>query len=145
MWSVASSILGNIFGIGKGYLEKKQELKQIEKEGEIAIKQAEVAAKIQRIQNNDTADNNLDALSLKDRGLKDDYLLLVTTMPMVLLFVGPLFTIEKGADLTAAVMAGFDALNHCPDYYWLALAVIYIDTFGLRRMFRGIVAKKFGV
>ncbi len=92
------------------------------------IEEAKTTATIERIKSGDEQAANLDALSLKDRGWKDDYLLLITTIPVLLAFV---------PDLAPYVKQGFDVLKaSVPDYYWYALGMIYIDTFGFRRMLR---------
>ena len=39
-------------------------------------------------------------------------------------------------DWVQYVDAGFLALNNVPEYYWYALGMIYIDTFGLRGILR---------
>jgi len=108
-------------------------------------KDTEHKAKIARIQSGDNNAAELDRLSIAQRGWKDDYLLLITTAPLVLLFIGPLFSVEG---LTEAVKAGFVALESLPEYFWYALGIIYIDTFGFRRMVRVAVERwldsKFG-
>jgi len=108
-------------------------------------KDAEHKAKIVRIQEGDKNAAELDRMSIAQRGWKDDSLLLITTAPLVLLFIGPLF---GAVGLTEAVKAGFLALESLPEYYWYALGVIFIDTFGFRRMVRVAVERwldsKFG-
>jgi len=96
-------------------------------------------AKIARIRAGDDNAAELDKLSMASRGWKDEYLLLVTTWPIVASFIPP---------LVPYVAAGFEALKTMPEYYWYILAGIYIDTFGFRRMLRVAVERwlenKFG-
>lgn len=121
----------------KGHFERKHELKQAEHE-----------AHIKRIAEGDAHASRLDEISISQRGWKDEYLLLLTTLPLVLLFAAPLLQLTSVAGIQAAVIAGFEALALTPEYYWYALAIIYIDTFGFRRMlrvaFEAFVRKKFG-
>ncbi|MGY5707387.1 hypothetical protein ACXHPE_03970 [Vibrio cincinnatiensis] len=92
------------------------------------IEEAKTAATIERIKSGDEQAASLDAISLQSRGWKDEYLLLITTIPVLLAFV---------PDLAPYVKQGFDVLkDSVPEYYWYALAMIYIDTFGFRRMMR---------
>ncbi|MGY5617277.1 hypothetical protein ACXHQ9_09110 [Vibrio cincinnatiensis] len=92
------------------------------------IEEAKTDATIERIKSGDEQAASLDAISLQSRGWKDEYLLLITTIPVLLAFV---------PDLAPYVKQGFDVLkDSVPEYYWYALAMIYIDTFGFRRMMR---------
>jgi len=90
-------------------------------------------AEITRIESGDKSAAELDRLSIASRGWKDDYLLIITTLPVVCLFVDPFF---PSYNLAAGITEGFKALNLTPEYYWYALGIIYIDTFGFRRMVR---------
>lgn len=125
------------------HFEHKQEMKAAEQAGKLELRKAEIQARIKRLENADAADIALDRESVATRGWKDEYLLIVTTSPLVLLFLGPLLSVGSAAELTAAVMAGFDALQHTPTYYWYALAIVYIDTFGMRRIVRELLERKF--
>ncbi|UTV30038.1 hypothetical protein [Photobacterium atrarenae] len=91
------------------------------------IREAKTQAKIRRIQTSDDNAAELDRLSIAQRGWKDEYLLLVTTTPLILCFV---------PGMVPHVDAGFAALNTVPEYYWYGLAMVYIDSFGFRRMLR---------
>ncbi|MEJ2764841.1 hypothetical protein VV869_12865 [Photobacterium sp. MCCC 1A19761] len=53
--------------------------------------------------------------------------MLITTTPLVLCFV---------PGMVPYIDAGFAALNTVPEYYWYGLAMVYIDSFGFRRMLR---------
>ncbi|PKH05237.1 hypothetical protein [Moritella sp. Urea-trap-13] len=64
---------------------------------------------------------------MNDRGWKDEYLLLLTTAPLILCSL---------PDYADYVNQGFTALDTVPEYYWYGLAMVYIDTFGFRRMLR---------
>lgn len=110
-----------------GYFTRKQE-----------IKQAQHEATLKEIAVESTQAGRLDEQSILQRGWKDEYLLLITTLPVVLLFGAPLFAVDSPSEITAAINAGFQALANTPDYYWYALALIYVDTFGFRQMVRGV-------
>jgi hypothetical protein len=149
--SAALEIVGKPLGEAvKGWSDRKTA--KVKLKSEIALKTTE--AQIKRVVEGDGHAAGMDQGSLGQRGWKDDYLLILTTMPIVLLFVGPLWemvfmaaTYVKG-DLTLAVLGGFTAMGTTPEYYWYALGMIYIDTFGFRRMLRvaieGWAKKKFG-
>jgi hypothetical protein len=114
-----------IDGIRK-HFERGQELAQAKHEARVAEARAEAEQA-----------GRLDELSIAQRGWKDDYLLIITTSPVVLLFFSPILGVSSIAEVQEAVRAGFLALEDTPEYYWYALALIYIDTFGFRQMLRG--------
>jgi hypothetical protein len=116
-------------------------MKEISRESEIKITEAKVAAKIDRIQSRDEMDHDLDYLSLQDRGYKDDLLLWITVSPMILIFTGAIATLLgfEGDALIEAVHKGFTALGMAPEYYLIALALVYIDTLGFRRILRAAI------
>ena len=97
---------------------------------------------MKRLTDNENAEGNIDQENAANRGWKDDYLLIVTTLPLLVIFVEPLFiawTDYTVGAMTTAVFESFKVLETTPDYYWIALAIIYIDTFGFRRMCRAAI------
>ena len=68
---------------------------------------------------------------------------------MALLFVAPLVElwqaeVYRPGDLQAAVKMGFSGLQQTPEYYWWALGLVYIDTFGFRRLLRAAIETRLG-
>jgi hypothetical protein len=115
-----------------GYFTEKQKMKAVETQGALAIAKATNLAKIDRIQAGDLSATDLDSLSVKDRGYKDDYLLFVGTVPLILVFI-PYFVPH--------ITEGFKVLATLPEWYrWVVLGV-YIDTFGFRRILRVVLEK----
>lgn len=84
-------------------------------------------AKIKRLQSGDEKSANLDMVSIKERGLKDEFIMLVVFIPLILSFI---------PDYAVYVSEGFIALQAVPDYYWYIVAAVVIDTFGFRSMVR---------
>lgn len=123
MWG---TIITAVTGLFQNYLtnkHRKAELKQaIHKEQLNQITQGNISA------------SELDALSIQSRGWKDDFLLVVTVTPLVLCFV---------PELVGHIKQGFEALSaSVPEWYMYALALVYIDTFGFRRILRNVLANK---
>lgn len=104
---------------------RKNKADEIKQDG--VLKAAVSEAKAKRAASGDTNAAKLDEISLNGRGWKDEYLLLLTTAPLILCFI---------PDYAGYVSLGFDSLNKVPEYYWYGLAMVYIDTFGFRRMLR---------
>lgn len=125
--------------------------KSMERGAQYRLQQARVESQIKRLESGDDAAIGLDRLSFQHRGIKDDYLLLVTTAPMLLLFIAPMVELVlldhtyKAGDLAIAVNKGFSALDAAPQWYLIALALVYVDTFGFRRILRSALEGKLGL
>ncbi len=89
--------------------------------------QARHEAKVSRLKSGDEKAADLDMVSIKERGLKDEFIMLVVFIPLILSFI---------PDYAHYVEAGFQALKHVPEYYWYIVAAVVIDTFGFRSMVR---------
>ncbi|MGF1732282.1 hypothetical protein [Photobacterium kasasachensis] len=117
---------------GIGLFRQRQDRRAKEQERQDRISEAKTTSTIRRIEQGDTNAAKLDELSIAQRGWKDEYLLVITTVPLVLSFV---------PDYAQYVALGFEALNTIPEYYWYGLGMVYIDTFGFRRMVRVAVER----
>lgn len=119
-------------------IKHRSERKRIERKGELDIKQAKTKAQIVRINKGDDSAVNMDMLSAQNRGWKDEYLLFIVTLPLILSFF---------PQMVPFVTKGFDALKNVPHWYMWLLAGVYIDTFGFRRILRvgleNLIEKKF--
>ena len=91
------------------------------------IEQEQHNAKVKRLQSGDEHAASLDMVSLKERGLKDEFILLIVFIPLILSFF---------PNYAETVRAGFEALQNVPEYYWYVVAAVVIDTFGFRSMVR---------
>ncbi|MCO7226186.1 hypothetical protein [Pleionea sp. CnH1-48] len=69
-------------------------------------------------------------VALKTRGWKDDYLLVIGTVPIILSFI---------PDMQIYVKQGFEALKETPEWYWYLMAGLFVDTLGFRSLLRGII------
>jgi len=140
------SILSEGLGMVKDGLVEKRNIKRRRFEHSAQLETAIQASRIKRAESGDLHAADLDKLSIADRGWKDDWLLFLTTMPLTVMFFEPLLVAIFSETYVAgqaveAVHAGFDALREAPEYYWYALGLIYIDTFGFRRMLRIAIEK----
>ncbi|MCO7225748.1 hypothetical protein [Pleionea sp. CnH1-48] len=112
------------------WLTHKKEIKKIKTETQLAVLRAESQSKIRRAENQEAADINLDLVALKTRGWKDEYLLVIGTVPIILSFI---------PDMQIYVKQGFEALKETPEWYWYLMAGLFIDTLGFRSLLRGII------
>ena len=123
MWTLLSALVTGGFSAFKAVRQNKAD--EIRQDG--VLKAAVSEAKAKRAAAGDNNAAALDELSIGQRGWKDEYLLLITTAPLILSFI---------PDYAHYVQSGFDSLNAVPEYYWYGLGMVYVDTFGFRRMLR---------
>lgn len=120
----------------------KNAMKEEDQRAALELRKAKNVARIERTKSADEAAGALDAVTVAARGFKDEILMALTMSPVVLLFVSPFVDLVKAdteyqpGQLQAAVMAGFTALNAVPAWYAALVLVIFIDTYGLRRLLR---------
>lgn len=127
-------ILGTIFGkiIGEGvggkvvdYFTRKAELAAQARQEEAAIRKAETERKIELISKGLTADMNweMEFARQAQSSWKDEYTLLVTSIPAILSFI-------PGG--SAYVKQGFEALAATPIWYQILLSSMFLATIGVR-------------
>jgi len=100
-------------------LKRKDELEQVTHN-----------AKIKRLEQGEDNAANLDEMSLKTRGWKDDFVLVAVFMPLLLSFF---------PDYAPHVQRGFEALEHIPQPYWFIVGAVVIDVLGMRAMVRYVL------
>ena len=110
-----------------GYLGHKARMAEAKRSSELRIEEKRTDATIKRIDEGDAHAARLDEVYLRTRGWKDEYLLLLGTIPVIMCFVPE--WVDHATD-------GFTALGQLPEWYKWVLLGIYIDTFGFRRMLR---------
>ncbi|MCC4796991.1 hypothetical protein [Enterovibrio norvegicus] len=120
--AITSLITGGIDAYKQHGINKANKLKRQDD-----MEQARHDAKVNRLKNGDEKAADLDMVSIKERGLKDEFILLVVFVPLMLSFI---------PDYAPYVDAGFAALKSVPEYYWYVVAAVVIDTFGFRSMVR---------
>ena len=120
--AIANLITGGIDAYKQHGINKANALKRQDE-----IEQERHRAQVKRLQSGDEKAADLDRVSLKDRGLKDEFILLVVFVPLILSFI---------PDYAEYVQEGFKALEFVPKYYWYIVGAVVIDTFGFRSMVR---------
>lgn len=149
---IAKALIGFIptaFSAVKEYVGKKQELQKLERNAQVEMKKAVLTAQIEQAKDMAVAQIELDKLSVEKTGYGDEWLLAITTAPMVLtLIVSPLLDLYMlppdayvQGMLAAAMHTGFENLNSLPEYYWYAVGAVYMHYLGMRRMFTALIDK----
>lgn len=80
-------------------------------------------AKSQRASESEGRDHEWELASIQNSGWKDEWVLIVLSIPMILVFV---------PWTQPTIMAGFAALETTPLWYRTTVMTIYLATFGLR-------------
>lgn len=119
--------IGPVINIIGGWVKHKSDMATAKRTSELKVEEKKVEATIKRIEDGDAHAAELDEVSLRTRGWKDEYLLLLATIPVILCFI---------PDYVQYATAGFEALKSLPEWYMYVLLGVYIDTFGFRRMLR---------
>ncbi|MEZ9432704.1 hypothetical protein AB4224_04995 [Vibrio lentus] len=84
-------------------------------------------ARVRRLQNGEEQASSLDEISIRDRGFKDEFILLVVFVPLILSFI---------PNYAPYVEQGFNALQNIPNPYWFVVGAVVVDTLGMRAMVR---------
>jgi hypothetical protein len=102
---------------------EKQRLKQEVELEVLRGKRAWEEAKSRRASESEGRDHEWEVESIRNSGWKDELVILVLTIPLVLVFI----------PATAPyVLEGFKILETTPDWYRWMIVMIYAATFGIR-------------
>lgn len=116
-------IAGDIGGKVADYYIQKQQLKQerdLEKlRGKIAWEQA----KTQRASESEGRDADWELESIRNSGWKDEYVLIILSIPLVLVFI---------PQTEPYILDGFNALAQTPDWYQWLIVMIFAAIYGIR-------------
>lgn len=139
MLSIIGSIGSAIVGGVSDYFKGKQEIKKIQLEADKMLITAEATAKIERLKRESEQDYDLDkiAMNAMEKSWKDEFLLLMFSIPVVLCFI---------PEYRPYIEEGFKTLNIIPEwfmYIYVAMIVVIYGLRGLLRMFLQILINKF--
>ena len=112
------SIIGNVLGIGKTYLETKGKIKQAKLDAELQIQLES--------QENLAVWEQLHAKG-SDASWKDEFWTIVWSIPLILAFVE--FPFFNGPQVA---FDGFAALKEMPEWYQYTLISMVLASFGIR-------------
>lgn len=124
LWdSVVGALLGKVAPkVAEYYTEKQAQKHAIEME-KLKGKMEYEKAKTERAIISEGRDHEWELQSIRNSGFKDEVVLFVLTIPLVLVFIP--FT-------QPYVEIGFQNLEQTPDWYRLLIMAIYGATFGIR-------------
>ena len=124
MWeAIVSKLLGN-FGekVADIYLEKRKLKHEIQLEklrGKIEYEKALT----QRASESEGRDAEWERLRIQDAGWKDEWVLILLSIPLVLVFI---------PGLQSYILVGFEHLEKTPDWYQWLILLIFTAIYGIR-------------
>jgi hypothetical protein len=125
MWY--EKLLSGIFGkTGEAIIAYKTEKKRLKFEVKLETLRGKIAyekAKSDRAERSEGRDATWESESIANSGWKDELVIIVLTIPLVLVFVPP---------MTQYILDGFRVLQETPDWYRWLVVMIYAATFGIR-------------
>jgi len=133
-------IANAVFGFIKGLISPATEIvkgwqarKAAKLESDLAINTARTASIIHTLKTKQEGDIAWENLSIDKSGWKDEYFTIVLSIPAILCFV---------PGMVEYVVAGFNALRGCPDFYQWMLGISVGSAFGYKRIADFMAIKK---
>lgn len=124
LWqSIVNGLLGKVAPAVAEHYRQKQEQKHLIEMEQLRGKQAWEEAKTRRASESEGRDHEWELESIRNSGWKDELVIIVLTIPLVLVFIP--FT-------QPYVEEGFRQLSLTPDWYRWLIMTIYAATFGIR-------------
>lgn len=117
------SFLKSLVPDALGFFKEKQKLKQEVKLEVLRGKAEYERQKSVRAENSEGRDHEWELLSIKNSGWKDEWVLILLSIPMVGSFIPA---------MTPYVVDGFEALDATPDWYRWLVMLIFTAIYGIR-------------
>lgn len=130
MWNFLGALVSPVAGAFSSYAEGKAKIKKAKIEAKVAKHKADAARYTKQAEIK--ADWDMEALYQSRNSWKDEFVMLIWFLPVILLFIP--YTQQY-------VVTGFAALNEAPYGYWLVLFGVVANVFGLRWLFQNKIEK----
>lgn len=124
LWdSIVGNLLGKVAPKVADYYIQKAELKHEREMEKIRGKIEYERAKTERAEQSEGRDHEWELLSIRNSGWKDEWVLILLSIPLVLSFI---------PRTQPYVSSGFEALNNTPQWYqWLTM-IVFAAIYGVR-------------
>jgi hypothetical protein len=122
-WDVIGSILKGTVGEVGAFFTRRMEVKAQTHIKELELEQAIHERKLDLIKQGLVADEQWEALQISNSGWKDEWILILLSVPLIFVFVPA---------TTGYVLAGFLALEQTPDWYRWLIMLIFTAIYGIR-------------
>ena len=124
MWqAIVGKLLGSVAPEVAGYYRDKQKLKHERKLEILRGKIAYEKAKSERAAASEGYDHEWEIAQIKNSGWKDEFTLIILSIPMIGVFI---------PQLAPYMNEGFETLATTPDWYRWLVIMIYAATWGIR-------------
>lgn len=124
---VVGKILSGSVQVAADYFSKRAELKSKERIRKEEVKDAIHQRRCDLISKGLAADSTWELEQIKNSGWKDEYVLIILSIPSILSFI------KLGTfDGAAIVAAGFAALESTPEWYRWVTMMIFLAVYGIR-------------
>jgi hypothetical protein len=121
--SILGSVLGNLGGKVVEAIDSRGQRKHEQKVQALELEKLRHSKQIELIQQGQQMDNAWELEQIKNSGWKDEFVLLLLSIPLVMSFI---------PKMQPYVVEGFAALSTTPEWYqWLILAV-FTAVYGIR-------------
>lgn len=130
------AIISGLLGIGKAVIENKAEdvkAKRLIQREEVLSKREANQQKEQNLSEGEESMASLDAITLKQIGWLDDFVVIVTMLSILLNFIP--FTSSYMND-------GFTALENAPQWYQYAVAAVYVYVLGFKSLIYRVLVRR---
>lgn len=130
--SVVGDALGSLFKVAgepikewqkRKTLKVEQEDKELEREHELGLKKLDIAFKLAEQGQKVEADWDRTAQKQMENTYKDEYLLLLFSVPLIGAFI---------PEYQETVLQGFEVLSKTPEWYMMSILGMVAATYGLR-------------
>lgn len=141
MLSLAGALITGV----KDYFIGRQEIKKEKLKGEVEVMKAETEAKVAiskakaaMAQRGQVQDYDLDKMAMENMktSYKDEYLLGLFSIPMILAFI---------PGVADVALAGFNVIKAMPEWYQYTFIGMIVVVFGMRGMLTKLLNGKFGI
>ncbi len=132
MLELGGLVIGGIID----WFKNKQEIKKLSLEQQKEIIVAETNAKIEKIKKEVEQDFDLNKESIKamEKTWKDEFVLVLISLPLVMLFV---------PSLQGFAIIGFSNLNNTPIWYQILIVSVFFSIYGLRDILKIVLQLMF--
>jgi len=105
------------------YFDRRRHRKHEEFVMEMELKKAKAKAAAERVNTGQIADINWELHSIRNSGWRDEYLTLLTSVALILVFI---------PHTQPYVIEGFMALENTPMWFQVVVLMVYSSAFGIR-------------
>ena len=136
------ALLGPVAGLGKTWMQGKQDEAKAKAEAtligiraEAEVKAAKALSATKMAESGQSQDYDLDRIAMQqmEKSWKDELILIIFLAPMVMAFI-------PGMDSYA--LAGFEVIAKMPEWYQYTLIGMIVVIYGMRGMVKALVTKK---